>query len=157
MNRLPLHRGSFVIALTLAGFALSPMVRGVCKQGCDTVAGNTFLGDDALVNNTTGFDNVAVGGQALSSNTTGANNTAIGWQALFSNSTGSNNTATGLLALGSNTTGNFMTATGQGALVSNTTGDSNTANGFQSAPWQHNRQQQHRTGLSGRCKCHHGK
>ena len=128
--QLPLQLGFLLIPLALGCFALVPQARAACQEGC-LKDGNTVLGDDALLNNTTGFDNTAVGLNALLSNTTGANNTAIGWQALFSNSTGSNNTATGLLALGSNTTGNFNTATGQGALPSSTTGWNNTANGFQ--------------------------
>ena len=45
-------------------FALSPDVRAVCQQGCDATD-NTFLGDDALTNNTTGTDNTAIGHSAL--------------------------------------------------------------------------------------------
>jgi len=96
------------------------------QEGCDTVKFNTFLGDDALLNNI-GSGNRAIGAKTLLSNTTGSNNTAIGFQALFSNTTVSGNT--GFQALCSNTTGNFNTATGQGALSCNTKGDSNTASG----------------------------
>ena len=76
-----------LIALTLGCFALSPQARAVCQDGCLTNY-NTALGDDALLNITTGFDNTAVGFNALFSNTTGTSNTAIGSLALVSNTTG---------------------------------------------------------------------
>jgi hypothetical protein len=70
-------------ALTLVCFALSPKAQAVCQEGCDTNNGNTFLGDDALQNDT-GFDNTAIGAISLTANTTGFENTAIGvaarWQ-----------------------------------------------------------------------------
>src|SRR5258705_10816770 len=74
-----------------ACFALAPQARAVCQQGCDTSNGNTFLGDDALINNTTGVNNTANGSETLLNNTTGFNNTANCFQALFSNTTGSSN------------------------------------------------------------------
>ena len=139
-----------LIALMLGCFALMPQARATCQEGCDTFTNNTFLGDDALVNNT-GFNNTAVGFQALLSNTTGGHNTAIGDYALSSNTTGAfntaigdgalymnvggigingwYNTAIGLSALYANTTGRVNTATGQSALGGNTTGSYNTANG----------------------------
>jgi hypothetical protein len=55
-----------LIALTLAWFALAPQARAVCQEGCDAI-NNTFLGEEALVNNTTGFQNTATGWLALSS------------------------------------------------------------------------------------------
>jgi hypothetical protein len=120
-----------LIALTLACFAFSPQARAVCQEGCDTATGNTFLGEDALINNPfTGTSNTAIGGFALTSNTDGAANTAIGSAALFSNTIGSDNTATGVFALRGNTTGSFNTATGQNALVENTIGSDNTAIGY---------------------------
>jgi hypothetical protein len=114
----------------LAWFALSPQARAVCQEGCDTVNANTFLGDNALVNNTSGFGNTAIGSGALANNTTGDTNTATGYNALFSNTTGFSNTATGVGALDNNTTGNFNTAVGASALASNTIGINNTATGF---------------------------
>jgi hypothetical protein len=107
---------------------ITPQARAVCQQGCD-LNDNTFLGDDALVNNTTGSVNTAIGSIALFSNTTGSRNTATGWQALWRNTTGTFNTANGGAALGSNTTGSFNTATGTSALLSNTIGNNNTGNG----------------------------
>src|SRR2546430_4116241 len=66
------------LALVVAWLALSPQARAVCQQGCDLTNQNTFLGDDALISNTTGIDNTAIGFEALFSNTTGGNNTASG-------------------------------------------------------------------------------
>ncbi len=39
-------------------------------------------GNNALHDNTTGFNNSALGNNALAANTTGSNNIAVGWQAL---------------------------------------------------------------------------
>jgi hypothetical protein len=101
----------------------------LAKKGCLTNE-NTVLGDDALFNNTTGFENTAVGFNALLSNTTGLQNTAIGFSALWSNIEGFGNTATGLNPLHDNTIGNANTANGANALYHNTSGDNNTATGF---------------------------
>ena len=120
-----------LIALTLACFALSPQARAVCQDGCDIPNLNTFLGDNALVNNTTGFSNTAIGEAALVSNSTGFQNTALGGGALYNNTTGNVNTATGHIALSLNTTGFYNTATGAYALSYNTTGVENTAIGGQ--------------------------
>ena len=121
-------RFALVIPLTLACFALLPQARATCQEGCGIANDNTFLGDDALVNNTTGIDNTAIGFGALSNNTGGFNNTATGSGALYTN-TSSWNTATGDNALFSNTVGSENTATGVSALFTNTTGSSNTALG----------------------------
>jgi hypothetical protein len=116
-----------LIALTLGCFGLSPQARAVCQEGC-LFLGNTVLGDNALLNNTGGF-NTAIGVSALFGNTTGGSNTAIGSDALTQNTTGDANTATGDSALFSNTTGTFNTATGDNALAVNSTGFVNTATG----------------------------
>jgi Chaperone of endosialidase len=134
------------IPLALVCFALSPVARAVCQEGCDITNFNTFLGDDALLNNT-GPDNTAIGNIALTSNTTGNANTAVGSNALASNTTGFRNTANGFDALGTNTTGSDNTAigfnalsdsngtnnaaTGTLALSFNTTGNANTADGVE--------------------------
>src|SRR5215470_7577109 len=76
-----------------ACFALAPQARAQCQQGCDLSNGNTFLGNAALINNTTGTNNTATGFDALFSNTEGFQNTANGFQALEFNTTGSDNTA----------------------------------------------------------------
>jgi uncharacterized coiled-coil protein SlyX len=144
LSRSAWRRGILLIALVLASFAVLPAAQAVCRDGCD--ATNTFLGEDALLSNTTGFSNTATGDIALTSNTTGTNNTAdgsfslysntegnlntaTGSNALASNETGSDNTANGAYALANNTTGEFNTAIGLEALYSNQTGGSNTANG----------------------------
>jgi Chaperone of endosialidase len=130
MNPLTQSKNTTIlIALMLICFALSPTARAVCRQGCDFIHANAFLGDDALGSNTTGSGNTAIGFEALLRNTTGFFNTANGSQALNSNTTGFSNTANGVAALLNNTTGNDNTVTGAGALVSNTTGSFNTVTG----------------------------
>jgi hypothetical protein len=125
----PSRTGLVCGALALASFALAPQARAVCLEGCDLTNSSTFLGDNALINNTTGDSNTATGANALASNTIGEFNTASGANALFSNTTGSYNTATGDLALKNNTIGHGNAANGASALVSNTAGCNNTANG----------------------------
>jgi hypothetical protein len=129
LNRAPLRLAFLLIPLGLAWFALVPQARAVCQEGCDLSNGNTFLGDDALIMDTTGLDNTAIGFNALFSNTTGSYNTATGFQTLHRNTIGTFNTATGRDALSNNTTGGDNTAVGVEALISNTTGNSNTAIG----------------------------
>src|SRR6266480_2049952 len=120
-----------ILIFALAYFALSPTARAVCQEGCGgSLLSNTFLGDNALINNTSGFNNTAMGFDALFSNTTGVNNTATGLDALGSNTAGTENTANGFFALG-NSTGNFNTANGYQALYSNITGLNNTAEGWE--------------------------
>jgi hypothetical protein len=111
----------------LGCFALSPQARAVCQQGCD--GDNTFLGDEALLNNATGYANTAIGADALLANTVGHSNTAVGNFALSSSTNTRENTATGDHALTFNTTGNYNTANGYFTLFSNITGDNNTAIG----------------------------
>jgi trimeric autotransporter adhesin len=127
INPSPLRRDLILIPLVLAAFALSPTARAACREGCSDTS--TFLGDDALLNNTTGVGNTAIGWQALFENTTGFGNTASGFTALHDNTTGGSNTAAGDGALFSNTTGSSNTATGANALLFNMTGDNNTASG----------------------------
>ncbi len=131
MNRSLLRSGFRLIPLSLVGWlAFSSAARGqdACREGCDFPLAGTFLGLNALVNNTTGFGNTAGGALALAENTSGNYNTAIGDVALFTNTTGSNNSAIGYAALNSNT-GNDNTATGFGALFTNKAGSRNVAIG----------------------------
>jgi len=129
MNRTPYLLGLLLIPFALACFALSPVARAVCQEGC-LMNNNTVLGDGALFSVTTGFDNTALGFEALFSVTTGSANTAVGRHALFSNTAGYFNTAIGDSALNSNTTGTSNTALGYTALTLNTTGIQNTATGW---------------------------
>jgi Chaperone of endosialidase len=117
------------ILVVLACFALSPQARAVCHQGCGFGDENTFLGDDALVNDQLGVANTAIGFEALSNNIDGSQNTATGYLAMQSNTDGLFNTATGATALAFNRTGHFNTATGANALLGNRTGRENTATG----------------------------
>jgi hypothetical protein len=126
---LPWRSGFLLITLALACLAPTPQVRAVCQQGCDQSKGNTFLGEDALLNNTTGDINTAIGDLALHVNTTGSVNTAVGAGALSSNTEGEFNTATGTSSLLNNTIGENNTANGGYALYSNTVGNANTASG----------------------------
>jgi hypothetical protein len=127
MNRSSCTLALLLIPLALACFALASTAHAVCQQGCD--GDNTFLGDDALVNNAGGYANTAIGADALRANTVGHLNTAVGNSALSSSTESFENTATGDHALPFNTTGNYNTATGYNALFSNETGDRNTAIG----------------------------
>jgi len=122
-----------LILLILACFALSPQARAVCQNGCDIPNLNTFLGDNAVVNNTTGIENTAIGANALLSNSTGFQDIALGGAALYSNTTGYVNMATGYIALTLNTTVFYNTATGTYALSYNATGAENTAIGGRAA------------------------
>ena len=123
---------SALALFALACFAFSPQARAVCQEGCLT-SFNTVLGDDAFLNNNTGYNNTAIGAVALQSNTIGGGNTAIGTSSLSKNTTGFNNTANGGSALGFNTTGTNNTASGWGALFENQTGIANTALGVEAA------------------------
>src|SRR6266581_6550224 len=79
VQRMRIIRGLLLIPLLFGCFALSPAARAVCREGCDLTNLNTFLGDDALINNTTGAANTATGASALGNNNTGGSNTATGF------------------------------------------------------------------------------
>src|SRR5438128_12610110 len=106
--RSPWRRLIFIIPLAIgpASLIMLPTARADCREGCDGTA--TFLGDNALVANTSGIENTAVGNGALESNTTGSENTALGFYSL-TNNTGSFNTAAGSVTLLSNTSGSYNT------------------------------------------------
>src|SRR6266567_6596238 len=61
IGRSPWRRGLLLIPFLLICFALSPHARAVCQEGCDPSNANTFLGDAALMLNTTGYSNTALG------------------------------------------------------------------------------------------------
>ena len=138
-----------LIALTLLGFALSPIAQAVVPApdggypGQNTAEGqnallslnvnagtyNTAVGWFALRSNVEGQFNTAVGAGTLFNNTA-HRNTAIGGAAMFSNTVGTSNTAVGMLSLFTNSTGSNNTAVGDEALNFNTEGDANTAIGL---------------------------
>src|SRR5262249_18402998 len=105
------------LLIALASFAVLPQARATCQEGCDTSRANTFLGDNALINNTQGSLNTAVGSFTLSANTIGVANSALGNGALVANTSGGFNVATGNDALSSNTTGSQNAAIGSNALT----------------------------------------
>lgn len=107
---------------------------------------NTYVGNYAGKNNSTGNNNTAVGSMAGSictlcsdniaigyyasyANTGGQRNISIGNYTLLSNNTGYENVAAGHSALSENTDGNFNIAVGNYTLDSNTTGSYNVAVG----------------------------
>lgn len=112
----------------MACFALLPGAQAVCEDGCNNGLFNTWQGDDALINDTTGAGNSAFGWRSLFSNTDGSFNTGIGGGALVLNN-GASNTAVGAAALLLNTTGTENTAVGTDALAINDSGIENTAVG----------------------------
>jgi endosialidase-like protein len=122
------NRNLFIILPVLACFALLPQAQGQCVDGCNSSLFNTFLGDDALINNTTGSGNTALGWRSLFSNTDASFSTAVGGGALVLNN-GASNTAVGAAALLLNTSGTGNVAVGTDALVHNDTGFLNNAVG----------------------------
>jgi hypothetical protein len=120
--------GVILLGTVLSWVGTVSRAHAACRQGCDLDYDNTFLGNDALINNTIGTNNTAIGDVALYSNTAGLDNTASGALALYSNTSGSNNTASGSNALLYNTTGGYNTGTGIDALYRNN-GWFNTATG----------------------------
>ena len=91
---------------------------------------NTFIGNQAGRDTSTGGNNIGIGFQALFANTTGNGSLAIGYQALLSLTSGSNNSAIGNSALTANLTGGSNTAVGSSAMVSSTAGHNNSALGL---------------------------
>jgi trimeric autotransporter adhesin len=136
----------FCVVLAFLSVNISPTARAVCQEGCDTST-NTFLGEDALINNSgsrntavgyhamegaNSFACVAIGYLALALNT-GQLNTAVGVSAMQDNTTGANNTAVGWSAMVHNTIGLSNVAVGLNALANNTTGNNNSVLGSFSA------------------------
>lgn len=90
---------------------------------------NTALGSDSLQANLVGYQNTGLGSYTLMWNESGSNNTAIGVYALENNINGERNTAMGVFALEYNSSGSYNTAVGEQALLLNDTGSSNVAVG----------------------------
>jgi hypothetical protein len=84
---------ALLIPFVLVCFTLSSQTRADCQQGCGgSLLSNTFLGANALINNTSGFNNTAMGYAALADNPSGTSNTATGAQARYFDTTGTDNT-----------------------------------------------------------------
>ena len=96
----------------------------------DPVSGNTSLGYQSLVLNTTGINNVALGASALYSNVSGTFNTAVGINSLYNSISGSFNTGIGTRSL-QFTTGDYNTAAGASAMRFSTNSSYNTAMGYE--------------------------
>jgi hypothetical protein len=93
-----------------------------------STVGVTFVGYQAGLKNTTGY-NDAFGNGALASVTTANGNAAFGYASL-NKATSGNNSAFGFAALNVSTSSGQNTALGNSALRSNTTGGNNTAVGY---------------------------
>src|SRR5207237_2966909 len=109
-------RGFLLLPLALGWSAFSPKAEALCREGCDLPSGITFLGDEALLNDDTGFGNTAVGDHALYTKTIGNDNTASGFNSLYYNTRSDDNTPNGLGALFSNTIGSRNVAFGTTTL-----------------------------------------
>src|SRR5450432_527283 len=133
-SRSPWRGGYFLVpvALALACLSLAPGARADCREGCDSLTANTFLGESALGSDTNGSDDTGIGFGSLNSNTTGVDNTGVGFGTLSFNTTGFGNNAFGVDALFDNTTGSYNVAVGHWALFNSTTSSNNTAVGSMS-------------------------
>ena len=98
-------------------------------RGGGAMTNNLGIGNNTLLNNTSGNWNIAIGGRSLEFNTTGGNNAAIGGGAMMNNTTGIWNVAIGTSALRDNTTGQNNIGIGGGALSLSATNSNNTAIG----------------------------
>ncbi|MFZ1686888.1 MAG: tail fiber domain-containing protein [Flavobacteriales bacterium] len=105
-------------------------LRGSTTASANTGNGNTALGYQPLLANTSGSNNLACGEAALGTNTTGINNTATGYKSLRLSTTGSGNTGCGYYALSSNTTGSNNTGIGRSSNVSSSGLTNATALGY---------------------------
>jgi len=125
--------GSFTYLKTNQDSTINGLTIGVGTTGATGNYFNTVVGYNALASNTNyTSSNEAFGYDALVNNTTGYNNTAIGFATLKSNTTGNNNIAVGRLALNNIISTSANTAIGKSALQ-NTTGLNNTAIGILAA------------------------
>ncbi|MCP4000191.1 MAG: hypothetical protein GY727_04690, partial [Gammaproteobacteria bacterium] len=87
---------------------------------------NTFVGENAGFETTTGGRNTFIGSRVAWNNTTGYRNTAVGNIALFDLTTGHHNTAVGDSSGNDNSTGTYNTFFGSGSGAANEHADFNT-------------------------------
>jgi hypothetical protein len=90
---------------------------------------NVRIGQNALINNSTGLCNIAIGQYSLSGNTTGCKNIGIGICSLSNNVSGNNNVGLGICSLSNNVSGNNNVGLGGCTLYSNSVGLANVAIG----------------------------
>ena len=81
----------------------------ITNRGGGNIQANTAFGENALVNKTSGGDNVAIGFNAMTLNQTGVNNVAVGRAALYAATGANSNIAIGRepLALATSSSGNI--------------------------------------------------
>ncbi len=105
-------------------------LRGSTTASANTGNGNTALGYQPLLVNTSGNNNMACGEATLGMNTSGSNNTASGYKSLLASTTGSSNTGCGYYALSNNVTGSYNTGMGRSSNVSSSGLTNATALGY---------------------------
>ncbi len=111
-------------------FVMSKNSNGILNLLIHNNKFNTYMGEDAGKNTSSGEQNIGIGYKALQGFVTGTNNIAIGQYALGVNTAGSNNIALGLNTLASIQTGIRNVAMGNNALL-NAVSSNNIALGFQ--------------------------
>jgi len=109
---------------TTARFNTAVGYQALLGSAAVTSVGNTVIGYNAMVSNTSGGYNSAIGINALYSLTTGIQNTAVGVEALYSTN-GSNNAGIGISALRNATSGDQNTAIGTNAARYKTASNTN--------------------------------
>ncbi len=115
--------GSFLNSNTFAGVGAGA---ATTPDGSGNGSFNSFFGNNAGLNNTTGSGDSFFGWSAGNNNTTGGANAFFGNSAGFSNTTGGSNSFFGNAAGQTNTTGGSNSFFGYQAGVSNTTGQLNS-------------------------------
>jgi hypothetical protein len=105
-------------------------------RGSGNLAENTIIGNNALLNNTSGNGNVALGSVSLMSNVSGWYNVALGFYSLNKNTSGNYNVAVGVGTLENLTSGgNNNTALGHHS-GHKTTGSGNVFIGYEAGKWE---------------------
>src|SRR5687768_1485077 len=110
---------------TLDNVPLNFRVNNTPSGRIDHISGNTYLGFETGMFNTTAHSNTVVGNKALRNNTIGVANTATGFLSMFNSSEGNSNTAIAEPTLYANFTGSENTAVGSQAMHDNQTGHRN--------------------------------
>jgi len=90
---------------------------------------NIGIGDNSLGNNTNGVFNIAIGAASLLGNINGSLNIGVGANSLYTNISGNNNIGIGFASLQSNTEGSFNIGIGPTTLNRNLSGINNIAIG----------------------------